>query len=90
MAMAVRMQLRHTVPGFMRMTLVMRVCVLVFERNVRVFMKMALREMQPETNAHQRPGGRQFQREGFVQQRNRDNRAEERREGEIRSRARRP
>lgn len=52
----------------MLMMLVMNMFVLMRHRLVRVFVMMALSQMQPDTNTHQDPGGTQLPCKRFARQ----------------------
>jgi hypothetical protein len=72
----------------MLMVFVMRVDVFVLHRLVPMSVFVPFGQMEPETHAHQQTGRNKLHRNGFVQQQNRDCRADEGREGKVSARAR--
>ena len=73
----------------MRVVSVVVVFMVVFQRLVRVFMAVALCQVQPDSKCHQRASGQQSRADGLPQQRQGQRRAKEGRHGKIRAGARR-
>src|SRR5215510_6596549 len=69
----------------MLVMLVVSVSVLMGEPLVLVFVLVALCQVQEDAQRHERTGHEQPRRDGFVEHENREDSAEERGEGEIRS-----
>lgn len=88
MAMPMGMRLRHGAIVLMLVMFVVDVTVLMLQRLVRVFVRMPLRQVQPQTYAHQPPGDQQLRRHQFAKQGDRHDRAHEWRQGVICARAR--
>ena len=65
-AMRVRMWLRHRSCVIMQMMLVVDVAVLVLQGLMFVRVRVSLRQMQPQTDAHQTSGEQQLRRHRFV------------------------
>ena len=74
----------------MLVVLVVDVGVRMFQRFVRVLVRMSFGEMEPNAKRHTRRAGGEQDRGPFAPDNDRCRRADERREREVRSRARRP
>ena len=88
--MPVRMRMAHTGfnRGFVRMVMMlvaetMRMFVAVLQRLVDMGMLVTFRQMQPDTAGHQCARHKQGQRDGFTEERNRQDRAHKRRDRKI-------
>jgi hypothetical protein len=62
----------------MLVVLVVDVAVFMLQYGMVMLMLVALRKMQPESKPHESPRDNQFRRQGFVQDRNGDDCADER------------
>ena len=86
----VRLARRIVRPVHMMMVLVMRMTMLMFHRSVRMLVLVTFGQMQPQANRHERTSHHQPNRQRLVEHCQREQRADERSQRKIGSRARRP
>lgn len=77
------MRLRHVFGMEMPVVLVVDVTVFVFQDLMLVFVLVPFGQMQPETATHQQSSQRQLKRRRFAENKDRDHRSDEGREGEV-------
>jgi hypothetical protein len=67
----------------MLVVLVVNMAVLMLQHDVLMVVGVAFGEMQPQSDAHQAAGKKQFQRQGLMEKPDRDNSADKGRERKI-------
>ena len=90
MPMPVRMRLRYGSIVPVLVVLVVNVAMFMLQDVVLMLVLMPLGKMQPKTKAHQQSRQQQLKRQRLVQQRERDHGADERSQGKVSARTRRP